>query len=203
MEGQNDMVRTVRTGTVGAVVLRLLASGDEFIGVAFGADKSKKIQIQGPDADELWSRLVGEVAKLNPSYFGYNGAINRFQHFFPNGLRSKGYENSERNYKLDAKSRLDETVPLEKAVAGTGYGQAILRVFQSTNLLSPFEKTRLQNVLRGPNADSFVQGVARFAADPSAATLGRLKLALEHDDSAKWTVVTYLPFCGCRSVICS
>jgi hypothetical protein len=188
------MVRTIRTGTIGSVTLRLLANGGEFIGVAFGTDAATKIQLQGRDPEELWSRLVSEVGKLDPSYVGYNGAINRFLHFFPNGLRSKGYENSERAYKLSAKSRLDDTVPLETALTETGFGEAILRVFQATNLLSPFEKVRLQNVLRGPGADAFVQGSARFAADPSASTLGHLKLALQHDGSAKWTVVTYLPF---------
>ena len=53
---------------------------------------------------------------------------------------------------------------------------------------------RLQSVLRGPAGDSFVQAAAQFANDPSATTLHRLDQILRPHDSAKWTVITYLPF---------
>ena len=59
--------------------------------------------------------------------------------------------NAERDYKIAAKQRLDETAPLEQAVDASGLGEAVLAVFRATNLLSPFEKVRLQDVLRGPN----------------------------------------------------
>jgi hypothetical protein len=61
-------------------------------------------------------------------------------------------------------------------------------------MLSPFEKTRLQDVLRGSRADDFVQAAARFALDGSKSNLLAMEQALKPHDNAKWTVVTYLPY---------
>src|SRR5271170_1725669 len=68
-------------------------------------------------------------------------------------LPLEGYTDAERDYKVAAKQRLDETAPLEQAVNASGLGAAVLAVFRARNLLSPFEKGRLQDVLRGPLAD--------------------------------------------------
>ena len=70
----------------------------------------------------------------------------------------------------------------------------MLAVFRATNMLSPFEKTRLQDVLRGPRADAFIQAAARFTQDSSTSHLLAMEQALKPHDSAKWTVVTYLPY---------
>ena len=67
-------------------------------------------------------------------------------------------------------------------------------MFRATNLLSPFEKTRLQDVLRGTSADAFIRAAARFTTAPSQAALVDMERALKPHDAAKWTVVTYLPF---------
>lgn len=133
-----------------------------FIGLIFAADSSKKTQIEGIDANDVWRRLHDEAVKANPKYVGFDGARNRFLHWFAGGFRSPEYLRNERNYKLDAKSKLDAKIPLEDAVRGSGFGEAVWSVFQ-TNLLSPFEKMRVRDALRGPNADAFIQAAARFA----------------------------------------
>ena len=61
-------------------------------------------------------------------------------------------------------------------------------------MLSPFEKMRVRDLLRGPAADAFVRAAAAFAANPTDAALRRLDGILRPHDCAKWTVVTYLPF---------
>jgi hypothetical protein len=94
----------------------------------------------------------------------------------------------------DAKTKLETSAPLDDAATGSGYGEVILSVFRATNLLSPFEKVRLQDVLRGPNADPFIRSAAQFTLAPSKSALLEMESALKPDDSAKWTVVTYLPF---------
>jgi hypothetical protein len=119
---------------------------------------------------------------------------NRFLHFFAGGFQSEHYVRDERDYKMAAKVKLAATAPLEEAVNGDGFGEAILAVFRATNLLSPFEKTRLQDVLRGPNADSFVRAAARFTLGEGKPALLAMEHALKPRDNAKWTVVTYLPF---------
>ncbi|MDQ2801297.1 MAG: hypothetical protein M3Y41_00910 [Pseudomonadota bacterium] len=71
----------------------------------------------------------------------------------------------ERDYKDAARELLAKLVPVSEAAVGSGFGEKILSVFRNTNLLSPFEKTRLQAALRGPDGDRFVRAAARFALE--------------------------------------
>ena len=60
--------------------------------------------------------------------------------------------------------------------------------------MSPYEKTWMQHLLRGPSADSFVSAAARFAETSKSAEFGSLVTLLKQHDLAKWTLTTYLPF---------
>ena len=180
---------TIRTGKLGKKELRLVKMNGRFFGLADGVKCT-----EGDNADDVWLQLHDDAGKSDPTYFGFDGARRRFLKFFPNGFHSDGYASQERNYKLAAKAKLDETVPLNKAVDGKGYGEAVLAVFRATNMLSPFEKTRLQDVLRGPRADDFVQAAARFTLEGSKSNLLAMEHALKPHENAKWTVATYLPY---------
>ena len=180
---------TVRTGKLGKKELRLVKMNGRFFGLADGVKCT-----EGENADFVWQQLHDDAGKSDPKYFGFDGARSRFLKFFPNGFHSAGYASQERDYKLAAKAKLDETAPLDKATDGEGFGEAVLAVFRATNMLSPFEKTRLQDVLRGPHADEFVQAAARFTLDGSENNLFAMGQALKPYDSTKWTVVTYLPY---------
>jgi hypothetical protein len=186
------MREKVREASVGDATLRLFKENGAYKG-AVVVGKAVTV-LEGADADNVWQRMHDEVGKANPKYFGFDGARNRFLHFFPNGFQSDGYAAQERGYKVAAKSKLDTAVPLEEAQTGTGFGEAVLSVFRATNLLSPFEKTRLQDVLRGPHADPFIQAAARFTLGEGKPALLAMERALRPHDNAKWTVVTYLPF---------
>ena len=187
-------MKTIRTGSIGDLSLRLVEKDKAFIGVIFDGNGAKKAHVEGTDADDVWRRLHDGAGKANPKYFGFDGARARFLRFFPNGFHSKGYTDAERDYKIVAKQRLDKTAPLEQAVSGSGLGEAILAVFRATNLLSPFEKVRLQDMLRGPTADAFIHAAARFALGEGKPALFDMQRALKSHESAKWTVATYLPF---------
>ena len=163
------------------------------MGTLFGLIDGREI-VNGDDADDVWQRLHDEAGKANPRYFGFDGARARFLRFFPNGFHSTGYSNAERDYKIAAKQRLDKTAPLEQAVDASGLGEAVLAVFRATNLLSPFEKVRLQDVLRGPTADEFIHAAARFTLGERKPALLDMERALKPHESGKWTVATYLPF---------
>jgi len=180
---------TIRNGTLGKHVLRLVEQDGQFFGLADG-----KICTQGKNADEVWDQLYNEAGKSDPNYFGFKGARARFLKFFPNGFQSDGYCSQERNYKIAAKEKLDAEAPLKSALSGNGYGETILSVYRATNMLSPFEKTKLQDALRGNDADEIVQSLAKFAVEGNQNALARLGAVLKPYDSAKWTVVTYLPY---------
>jgi hypothetical protein len=183
------VAKTIRQAKLGKRALRLAEKDGTFYGLSDG-----KICAQGDDPDRVWRQLHDEAGKSDPRYFGYTGAKSRFLRFFPNGFRSDGYASQERDYKVAAKRKLDETAPLEKTLIGTGYGEAVLSVYRATNMLSPFEKTKLQDALRGPDADEIIQSAAVFTTDANKNTLARLEAALKPYDSAKWTVATYLPY---------
>ena len=130
---------------------------------------------EGETLAQIAGRVYGNptqwIVIFNPMYFGFDGARSRFLKFFPGGFHSAHYASMERDYNVAAKTLLEATAPLEKALDGSGFGEAVLAVFRKLNLLSPFEKTRLQGVLRGPAADHFIRAAARF-------TLGDTKTEL-------------------------
>jgi hypothetical protein len=186
-------MKTISTAKLGKLDLRLVEKDRRFFGLVI-ADGGRTAQIEGDNADDVWRRLHDEAAKSTAQYFGFEGARNRFLHIFPNGFQSEEYFEQERNYKVAAKSKLDTTVRVDQAATSAGFGEAILAVFRATNLLSPFEKTRMQDVLRGPNADHFVQAAARFTLGEGKSALIDMERALKPHDNAKWTVASYLPF---------
>ncbi|MXX88197.1 MAG: hypothetical protein F4213_16760 [Boseongicola sp. SB0677_bin_26] len=181
--------RTVRVGALGKRKLRLVEKDGRFNGLVDG-----KKCVDGPDADDVWRQLHDDAGKADPKYFGHSGARSRFLKFFPNGFHSDGFLSQEREYKLAAKKRLDANAPLTAALSGSGFGEAVLSAFHATNMLSPFEKTRVAGMVRGPDADAFVQAAAGFALDGTKAALLELERVLKAQDCAKWTVATYLPF---------
>ena len=67
-------------------------------------------------------------------------------------------------------------------------------VFNKINLLSPFEKIRVRELMLGSDADAFVRLSADFANTDRKSALRALKQLLQPHDCAKWTVVTFLPF---------
>lgn len=180
---------TIRSGKLGKKELRLVRMNGRFFGLADGVRCA-----EGDNADEVWRQLHDDAGKSDPKYFGFDGARKRFLKLFTDGFHSGQYLAQERDYKLAAKAKLDDAAPLEQAIDGTGFGEAVLAAFRATNMLSPFEKTRLQDVLRGPRADDFIQAAARFTLDGSKSHLLAMEQALKPHDNAKWTVATYLPY---------
>src|SRR6476469_825238 len=140
MPAQASGVRTVRAVTLGDLELRLVEKDKLFFGI-INSGGTRRAQIEGDDADDVWRRLHDEAGKADPKYFGFDGARARFLRLFEGGFYSDSYLGGERGYKLDAKAKLDSRAPLEDAATGSGYGEAIWSVFQ-TNLLSPYEKMR-------------------------------------------------------------
>jgi hypothetical protein len=187
-------IRTIRERALGKFTLRLLENNGTYSGVILGGPKGLIGPIKGGSEEEVWRLLHVEAGKADRNYFGFDGARTRFLHFFPAGFTDPSYADAERDYKLAAKQKLDKLAPLAEALAGPGFGEAILAVFRATNLLSPFEKTRLQDVLRGKSADAFVRAAAQFTQGAGASALHEMERILRPHDNAKWTVVTYLPF---------
>lgn len=189
----SEKVKTIRQEVRFGATVRLLEDGSGYAGVVIRDSKLKQL-IDGIDSEEVWSRLLRHAASGSAEYFGFDGARSRFLRIFRDGFVDPEYLAAERKYKVDAKVMLDAQVPVEVAVESQGHGEAILAVFRATNLLPSFEKVKLQEVLRGANADRFIQGAARFAIGDASAGLMEMAAALKPHGVAKWTAITYLPF---------
>jgi len=186
-------MKTLREATIGKIRLRLVETGSGFVAVAHEGS-TELLRISDADGDAAWNDLMTKVRRGGPNWFGLAGARARFLHWFAGGFASPAYLVAERDYKLAAKARLEKTAPVEEAATGSGHGEAVLRAFRDTNLLYPVEKTRLQGLLRGADADAFVRAAARFALGETRTGLRAMETLLRGYDNAKWTVVTYLPF---------
>ena len=182
------LAKTIRTGKLGKLELRVVLKDGIFHGLAGG-----KPLVQCANADDAWNNLIEEAGKTNSNYFGFDGALARFLHWFPAGFQSSAFLADERKYKIDAKVKLDATAPLENAATGSGFGEAVWSVYQ-TNLLSPFEKMRVRDLLRSSAADEFIRAAARFALGEGKPALLEMERASKLHSCAKWTVVSYLPF---------
>lgn len=187
------MLKTIREATVGKATLRLVQTQKGYSGIVLLNGQRKAVE-EGDDADDVWRQIHDAAARSNPHFVGYDGARSRFLHYFSQGFEGADYAGHERAYKLKAKAKLDEVAPLADAATGQGFGEAVLSAYRATNLLSPFEKTRLQPLLRSPEADDFIQAAAAFANGDTKRGLGAMAAVLKRHDNAKWTVVTYLPF---------
>jgi hypothetical protein len=183
----------IREGKVGKAVVRVGTTARGYAAVV-NEDGQRKFYEEGDDPNRLWMQAQDAAARLNPLFVGYEGARKRFLSFFPQGFKGADYIGHERAYKLDAKNKLDQAVPLEKALTGSGFGESVLSIYRATNLLFSIEKTRLQDLLRGRDADDFVRAAAMFASGDRVQGLREMKAILKRTDNAKWTVVTYLPF---------
>ena len=178
---------------VGKALVRVQPQKSGFAGIVIHEVKITARR-QSDDVDELWRLLSDDAARLDPSYFGFDGARVRFRRMMPDGFADKAYLEWERSYKLRAKDKLEAALPLEAARDWSGDGEGALAAFRATNLLSPFESTRMQAALRSPAAALFIRGAAIFADGEPERGLREMEHALKPFDVAKWTAVTYLPF---------
>lgn len=181
--------KTIRTGNLGKHELRLVRSGDQFIGMV-----DRKPSVSGEAADSVWQALIDTLGQADPRFVGMSGAKSRFLSFFPDGFASDGFDAQERDDKLKAKTILDAEAPLERALTETGLAEGVMRAFAATNLLAPMEKPKLRALLRSPDADRFIHAAARFAAEGDTISLAKLAEVLKPHSCARWTVATYLPF---------
>lgn len=129
-------MKTIRQDVIGKNTLRLVDTGKGIVGLLISGGKQLD-RIDGTDAAEVWAQLRATVGKVSDAYFGFEGARARFLQFFPDGFRSPAFEGDERGtygergYKLRAKAKLDEAAPLDQALTGTGYGEAVLSAYGS------------------------------------------------------------------------
>ncbi len=188
-------MKTIREEVVGKSTVRLVQAGEGYAGVVVGP-KITTAPLRGDDPEALWIKLLAEVGRAHPDYFGYGGARTRFLRGFPDGFSDPRYLIEERNYKIDAVAKVAATLSMEQArSAGAKDCIAALRAFQATNLVSPFEKARLKDALQHASGVAYLNAAARFAEGDIAGGLAGMISAIRAAGQApSWPMLTYLPF---------
>lgn len=179
----------------GKAVLRWQPHKDQgFAGTVISDGRQTPI-IHDSDEQRLVARLRNEAGMLHPHYVGFDGAIKRFLHFMPGGMKDPVGDQEERGYKMRAAAALQAALTSDAAKKATN--EDAIRVAQApcwTNLLSPFEAMRLKDTLKGPNGGAFLRAAADFAAGSYDKGGAAMTKAVEKHGRISWPIATYLPY---------
>jgi hypothetical protein len=150
---------------------------------------------------EVETRLRAMLAEDHPDFVGMDGARKRFLTLFPEGFADAAYigdrTRGERYYKARAADTLQQDVPLDEPSGAPDEGLAALRAVQQTNLIDPFSKAKLADVLRGPRAAEFLSITRKFSKGNTEEACRELVRAFKSEGVASWVCLTYFPFLWC------
>jgi hypothetical protein len=180
----------------GKAELRIAQDKDGFVGIVAGRSAER---FRGVDEATVIRALEGAVLSQSKEFVGLDGARQRFLALFPGGFTDPGYigdqKYGERAYKVAASNLLRDTLPLGSASRCEDAGRRALRVVQKTNVIDPYTKAKLADVLRGPRASEFLSICEEFTTGDVAAACERLSRGgFASEGVNKWVCLTYLPF---------
>lgn len=189
--------RTLRDERLGNIRLQLVRRPNGTLAGRYSRYQGDSVILDGdPDETqaELWERLRVNALRGDPSFVGFDGAISRFLDIFPDGFRDVRYLAHERDYKVEARDKLNSTVPVQDAVTGTGFAEHVLQVYRKTNIVHPvWEVPRMAEALHSSEGDILIQRIAAFTLGDRSQLSAIARVAHRYG-AAKWPIVTYLPF---------
>lgn len=195
MKVLRDQPMVTREEKIGKAILRWqIDKNGGFTGAVIIGGKRVAL-ITDVEEVRLIARLRNEAGKLHPDYVGFDGAMKRYLHCFPDGFRGTANASSERGYKERAAKRLQEVLPIDQA--GNSNDSDASQVANGgiqTNMLSPFEAARLRDTLLGKNGGQFLRGAAAFVRGDYSTGLLQMSAAVQSHGRISWPILTYLPF---------
>jgi len=186
-------MKRVHSETIGTAKIVIVKTGEEYFGTLWKDGKQAET-VSGDDLQRVKSQLHNLAGRLHPNYYGIDGAKARFLSFFPGGFEDPSYFKRERNYKLKAQASLLAAAPLAKAAAADQSLCSACRKGVVTNLLSPFEAARLNEILTSADGPSYLQSAAAFTDEPLQKHLDAMVKSIAPHGSATWPLLTYLPY---------
>jgi len=180
------------TEPYGKSELRIESKDGWHRGVVIRDHKRSEI-LEDDNFERLRTRLRNLAGTQHPDYVGFDGARKRFLEFFPAGFGDPAYFEMERRYKLAARDRLIEVLPLEAAESATPAQAIAVRRAFNTNILSRFELARMHSVLGGSSGADFVMGAAKFTNGHIGPGIAAMVQAIKPKGRASWPMITYLP----------
>lgn len=186
-------MKRVHSEDVGKAKIVIVQRDGEYVGTLWKDGKQDET-VSGDDLDRLKGQLRNMAGRLHPDYYGIDGAKSRFLSFFPGGFENPSYKARERNYKLKAREALVTTAPVPAAQQADGAISTACRKGIVTNLLSPFEAARFNEILTSVDGPAYLRAAAAFAEEPAQTTLDAMVKAISPHGAATWPLLTYLPY---------
>lgn len=177
---------------IGDCIIRIRPIEGGYRGVVIREGKATDV-LEDSDERRLRTRLCNEAGKLHPNYYGIDGAIARFIHFFPDGFNDRAFDLSERRYKQQAREKLNIALSLQAALDAAPQDALAVRPAFNTNILSRFELARMHELLGSQEGAPFVRGAAIFAQGDHAVGLAKMVAAIKPHGRHSWPMMTYLP----------
>ena len=173
--------------------IRPARNGTGFDGLAFDSTTKSEI-VHAETEEDLRTELLDWIGGINPNFFGWDGAIERFLTTYPEGFASETFISKERNPKVAASEKLQEVLPIECVADTTDIAAAVKSVLSATPLLAPTEKSRIVALLETPAGHDYVSGAAMFAEGDFENGLQKIDAATKPVSASTWTSATYLPY---------
>lgn len=186
-------MKRVHSETIGTAKIVIVKTDEGFVGTLWKEGKQAET-VSGDDLERLKSQLHNLAGRLHPDYYGVDGAKARFLSFFPGGFENPRYIEKERNYKLKARKALLAAAPLTVAAAADQSVSSACRKGVATNLLSPFEAARLNELLNSPDGPGYLRSAAAFTNQPLQKHVDAMVRAISPHGAATWPLLTYLPY---------
>ena len=180
----------------GQYTLRIRKHKAGFAGIIVGQHQTQEV---ASTAEQVLDMLIKRCGEQAPGFVGLNGARNRFLELFPSGFSDArfigdGKSDGERAYKLNASNMLRQMLPISDIESIPDGGLIALKVVQKTNLLDPFTKAKLSDVLRGSQALDFLRIAAKFAEGEVQSACSELARMFKSKGVSSWVCLTYFPF---------
>jgi len=185
-----------RTETVefGKHKLRIMQDGSGWTGIVVGNSSER---IHADSRAELIRKLEAAAGRDAPEFIGLAGARTRFLQLFPRGFEDRNFigdAGSGEAYKRAFAARVAAELPLDDWQDLEDSAKRARRLFTGINLIDPYTKTAIGNVLKSDRAESFLAICSDFARGDVARACGDLTRHFGADGVAKWTAITFLPF---------
>jgi hypothetical protein len=187
------LLKRVHSENVGSAKIVIVKDDDEYVGTLWKDGKQTET-LSGDDLDRLKAQLQNIAGRLHPDYYGIDSAKERFLSFFPGGFEDPNYVARERDYKLKARQALLAAAPLDLAAEADENVSAACRKGLVTNLLSPFEAARFNEVLTSADGPAYLRAAASFTREQSQRTLDAMVKAITPHGAATWPLLTYVPY---------
>ena len=175
---------------------------DGFKAIARDKGNAMIAEVSGETQEEVECEIKAKLNPLSSDFVTLEGGVNLFLRVFPRGFEDPFYRKYEGDYKREAQSYIGNLLnkkAFEGLLQDDQFGEICERVkrsFNKTNLVSPFEKMALKEVLERSDVQKhFAHSIYELVHGESFDTaLQKVVALLESRRAAKWTIVTYLPF---------